>query len=339
MRKVKLLLCFSIISIILFAQTPTNDKNWYLDNSRSDEFDTTTLDSNLWEKKNYSGWGYGNYAVPSNVLLENNCLKLKLEKRGNGLYYTGQIESKNYQYLYGYYEIFCKILEPGNYKNNEPYTAGLIPTFWTAYQVRDPNNSNCIIAHNEIDILEPLATPTYNAHYHKVGIWYWDNFCGGTQTGTYTLSNIPALFLNWHKFAVEFLPNRVTYYFDDSPFYTDYDAPTFPTHGMNVILALAINYLQLDPNTIFPQYQIVDYFRFYNLKMDCGNTAIIENQTQFNTFDYKVKNNITIGTSSSNISISYGDSLTFRMNNSCIIKGNFVVPIGSEFNVIPTPCY
>lgn len=81
----------------------------------------------------------------------------------------------------------------------------------------------------------------------------------------------------------------------------------------------------------------VDYFRFYELSMDCANNATLVNQTQYDAYVPQVKQNITIGNNST--SISTGSADFFRFTTGITINGTFTVPVGEELKLLPTPCY
>lgn len=93
-----------------------------------------------------------------------------------------------------------------------------------------------------------------------------------------------------------------------------------------------------NPSITFPQYMKIDYFRYYQLKKNCNTDVIINDATDLNNYIFSVKRNITIGNASSIIYLNSGDIKTFRATNEITINGDFIVPIGSELNIIPTPC-
>ena len=95
-----------------------------------------------------------------------------------------------------------------------------------------------------------------------------------------------------------------------------------------------------DPNAPYPLEYIIDYFRYYQLDMSNCNTDItIRNNDDLNNFTYGVRKNITIGTGSSSIPLNSGDNITLRSSGEISINGEFIVPLGAELTLIPTPCH
>ncbi len=93
-----------------------------------------------------------------------------------------------------------------------------------------------------------------------------------------------------------------------------------------------------NPSITFPQYMKIDYFRYYQLRYDCTMDIVINNNTDLSNYVSSVKRKITIGNGTSTISLYSGDIKTFRATDETTINGDFSVPIGSELNIIPTPC-
>jgi len=113
--------------------------------------------------------------------------------------------------------------------------------------------------------------------------------------------------------------------------------PQFVVIDQQIDGGLPVPYL--NPNTPLPQYMSVDYFRYYSLSNNyCNQNATILNNSQLSSFLFAIRKNIFIGNGSSSISLSSGDNITFRATNEIIINGDFTVPLGSELNLIPTPC-
>ncbi len=158
-----------------------------------------------------------------------------------------------------------------------------------------------------------------------------------SRDGCQYLNSTP-LFENEHKYALEWLPNRVVYYFDDIPIH-EYEGIGIPQHTMIVVMAMQMSSGYVDTNIPIPQEYQVNYFRYYKLIDDyCGTDANIQNYTQLNRFVFGVRRNITIGAAESSISLSNADNKTFRASNEITIIGEFTVPLGAELNLIPKLC-
>jgi len=130
MKKKKFLIKFCVLALIthwlipnINAQTPLNDKNWLPKNtSLSDEFNGTSLNTNLWQALDCpSGIGYNwggstafsnqNVTVGGGVLSlittgEQFCFNVPPNNIG---YKTGGIWTINESYNYGYIEIYAQL--------------------------------------------------------------------------------------------------------------------------------------------------------------------------------------------------------------------------------------
>ncbi len=335
--------------MLVYGQIPPNlDDNWELNTTKSDEFNSTTLNSSKqdeldpWNGVGYN-WGGGQYFRPANVSVDGNNLQLKVEDISwSDKYYSGGVQSVDHNYSYGYFEIRAKL--PGFYNNGSPCGEGFWPAFWTYYVEHDANG--CRTIHDEIDILEPSGSQYADAKSNVAG-WHDEhpdcNIDHVKVSGNVWYTHSQPLFDDYHKYAVEWLPDRIIFYFDDQPFYVEYNHPKMVMEPQFVVIDQQIDgYLPvpyLNPNTPLPQYMSVDYFRYYELNDNyCGQNATILNNSQLNSFSYGIRQNITIGNGSSSVSLSSGDNKTFRATNEITINGDFTVPLGSELNLVPTPC-
>lgn len=331
------LLMICVITVSYGQIPPVMDDNWKLNLSKSDEFNDLTFDISIWDKINPSAgigfnWGGGQRFRPANVLVDGNNLILKAE-RCNSVIYSGGVQSVNHNYSYGYYEIRAQL--PGYYKNGTPCGYGFWPAFWTYYQ----NKVNgCVVIHDEIDILEPSGSQYANANVNVCG-WHDEIDCRTYKVGQKQYTNARPLFSRFHKYAVEWLPDRIIFYFDDKPFYENYNQPGMVMSPQYVVIDFQIDERHMPyDDTPWPQYMIVDYFKYYELNCDfCDDDIFIMNVHQFyNTSD--VWKNITIGDGINTISLLNDSSKTLRASNSITINNGFYVPLGTELNLIPTPC-
>lgn len=345
------LYCFNYNS---YSQvSPSTDNNWIPNTTKSDEFGGTTLDATKWYDISHpylqatgygSGWS-GMYIFSNNrKWVSNGELVLDYQYFPGQTYEhrTGGIKSINFDFSYGYFEIYAKL--PGYYENGVPIGRGFWPTFWLYFE---QYNSGCMVKHDEIDILEPSGCDYYSANANGVGIWDeidnpLDPLCKQPDKPFNLLkNNLPILFEGYHKYAAEWLQNRVVFYFDDVPFYSAYNHHAIPDVPMRVMIDLqlqpSVDYCWQQPLSM-PQQMTVDYFRYYELNKDCNNDAFLLNNTQLNSFVFQVKRNITIGNGTTSIYFPPNTKKTLRFSNELTINGTFNVFLGSELNLIPTPC-
>jgi beta-glucanase (GH16 family) len=347
-RKIKIYLLAILTSSGLYAQLPPNvDGNWQLNTGLSDEFNTLDLSKwnviDLWQGE-CCNWGGNSRFVTSNVTVSGGELLLKTDAPfpGSTVPYdfweccnTGGVNTLAENYHYGYYEIYAKL--PGNYHNGLPNGQKFWPAFWTYHQenINQPN-----YVHDEIDILEPSGAQYADGKTNVCG-WHDENGSGGSYKvgqGTYTSPN--PLFTGYHEYGLEWNADRIIFYFDDVPFYSSYNHPSLIMDPQRVVIGLQIDIgvADFNPSITFPQYMKVDYFRYYQLGKNCSTDVVINNNTDLSNYIFSVKRNITIGNGASTISLNSGDIKTFRATDETTINGDFTVPIGTELNIIPTPC-
>lgn len=347
--KIKIYLLAILTSSWLYAQLPPSiDGTWQLNSTLSDEFNTLDLSKwnviDLWQGE-CCNWGGNSRFVTSNVTVSGGELLLKTDApfSGSTVPYdfteccnTGGINTLAENYQYGYYEIYAKL--PGNYHNGVPNGQKFWPAFWMYHQEFPCS----VFVHDEIDILEPSGLQYADGKTNVCG-WHNENTNGTCTTykvgeGYYTSAN--PLFTGYHKYGLEWNTDRIIFYFDDVPFYSSYNHPSLIMDPQRVVIDLQIDIGVADFNSsiTFPQYMKVDYFRYYQLRKDCSTDVVINNNTDLSNYIFSVKRNIIIGDGTSTIGLNSGDIKTFRATNETTINGDFTVPIGSELNIIPTPC-
>ena len=283
---------------------------WILDTSQSDEFNGTALDTSKWwaiDPCNFTdsiyhgyNWGSGDHFRPQNVSVNNGNAVLTIDYNPDSLndsvpcfhhhlyrFYSGGIQSKQTReqgfdirgnYSYGYYEMRAKL--PGYYNaNHQSVGTGFWPTFWFYYEhLQGPCNKK----QDEVDILEPDAFQYYDARTNVVGLHDEDGMCVSHKIAQDSMRSATPLFEDYHKYAVESLPDKLIFYFDDQPFFSA-DTITSPqyTHSLNFPPYLSSSYecgvVSNNPyplsDTPFPQFMNIDYFRYYQLKPDSQNIA------------------------------------------------------------------
>jgi len=358
----------------LHAQIPPNiDYNWQLNTNLSDEFNSTTLDNSKWCKLDNSGqppcggynWGGNTNFQTNNVSLgtdgTKNVLMLRVDPPSintsspfvplypaDTIHYTisqcchtGGIQMiQGTNWSYGYIEISAKL--PGFSVNGIGQANKFWPTFWSY------NLYNCGNAHagrDEIDAMDVCCSFYSDTKTTTAGWCHIDPAtCTETDSPPATHVNDTPLCDNYHKIGAEWNTDRLIFYMDDIPWiYTNIQNLTLTPQRVLIEEQLDMNTNKdFSPGTIFPQYMRVDYFHYYKLRLDCSNPLTILNNLQLATYWTSgipaVKSDITIGNGVSPISLNSGVCYVFRAVNSITINGDFSAPIGSELNIIPTPC-
>lgn len=340
-----------LLSVKSLAQFPSsNDANWQLNSSRSDEF--SFLDLSKWDipleyYHDYNGCDETQvYHRYSGVYIQNNDrLVLQVSTLPQPYYHWNTNANPNrlcyykYQsgwiyswslYSYGYFEVVAK-MPMGNH-------------VWPAFWLNDSNwdYPNCF--YNEIDIQE--ICPQFGSQANVIGTFLhvqnnptgsidcnnlnnFINHYGITNTG------FPDLSTGYHTFACEWLPDRVVWYYDDQPIreiFNNYEV--IPNHPMHVILNVAVGATDFVPIS-GKDAMIVDRFRYYQLKTNnCNQTVVSQSNFNFNTFQYSVTKSFEL----SNSSIPGGSHVTLRFTDYATFYPDFTVPLGCEFAAIQTPC-
>jgi len=347
------ILITSIFSIFMgssfssLCQTPSNDLNWALDSAKSDEFNSTSINTSKWHILDCPGgdccnYGGGTAFEKGNVSDSGGLLRLRTDGPGfapipcnRETYATAGIVSDSGYYSYGYFEIYAKL--PGFYSNGNPCGRKFYPAFWTAYQKVD---SSCVVIHNEIDILEPSGAQYANANRNVCGWWFQNGHCGAYKVIQAIYNSSVPLFTGFHKYAVEWTPNSMVFFFDDMPFVENYNSPAMIMNPQQVFIdqQLSDSSVHFCDGITFPQYMSVDYFRYYKLNLDCGTSSVLLTNTDLAAYVYSVKSDITFGNGTNSISLNSTDKKYFRAVNTITINGTFTAPLGSELGLLPTAC-
>lgn len=341
-----LLLPIGILGAIK-GQSPANDLNWQLDGAKSDEFNEDTINRNLWHildcpSGDCCNWGGGTAFEKGNVSDSGGFLRLRVDGPGYApipcnreTFATGGIVTDSSNYSYGYFEISAQL--PGFYSKSGPCGQKFEPTFWTDYDVYD---TSCIVIHNEIDIFDIDGIQNIYSDSVIGGWWYQNGHCGAYSVGTGRTSSSTPLFATFHKYAVAWTSNAIIFYFDDTPYFQKYNDPSLLMHPLKVYIdeQLTDSSVHFCDGIPFPQYYLVDYFRYYTLKLDCSASVLLLTNADLAAYVYSVKSGITFGNGTDSISLNSGDVKYFRAVNSITINGTFTAPLGSELGLIPTPC-
>lgn len=363
------ILClFSISLVVASAQTPSCDKNWYLESEMSDEFSGTQINSNKWSR--CMSWGDCDIADDGTITkcsddqslyeLSGGVLTLYAKKQSQvckkyedgvwkyfiSQYTEGALFSKN-RYGYGYFEIRCKLPQVYKYR-------GINPSFWLFGQAGgDP------YSWNEIDIYEfngHSNTHTCNVHYMDKtmvpkGVSVEDaqnDFKWELRTNeNKKYHDFPVDFSDkgdgnkgFHTFGCEWTPNYIKIYCDGSLVnQTDMYCRKLQPMIMYVTMGILNEKFQDKENRVtdnknWPYSYQIDYIRYYTLDFE---TNVVVNTSNFN-FDksyYSVKKSITL----KNSTVPKNGKYTLRATDFIELQGDFTVPLGSELAIIPTAEY
>jgi|GEM_PF-1129560 beta-glucanase (GH16 family) len=382
MKKIIFALAF-LTNAVIFAQTPINDPTWQKDTALGDEFNGHTLNTSKWQALSCYGpgynWGGSTAFYPAYATVDSGYLKLAVDgskycftNPSDTGYKTAGIWSTNFNYTYGYFEISAEL--PGNYNSlHQPVGKKFWPGFWTYW---DPYETipgvRCIDSiHNEIDILEPSGTQ-YNGTTNVCGFWhevdtavcyyrpYPSCACyarNATKEVQYSFTNSTPLFTGFNKYAVEWNSNRMVFYFNDTPIGQSFNNPDFVNQGnQRVVIDQQLDgSVTFDSSTvrIFKKdtlYMRIDYFRYYNLNLDCSHNLTFTKDTDVSNYtNYAVKDTIIFGNGTNSINLTGRinplriSTFVFRAVNGFRIpkysSTTFTVLKGTQLLLIPTACH
>ena len=328
---------FTILSLIgicgVMAQTPHTDPHWIRNDILSDEFDG--FKKNIW--KEFSGLEMLGSAFPlsDNIQYGNDngrdFLRFFANVENGNIYSGGLVMGPGFNGIYGlgygYYEVEARVLQTPN------IVSGIYPAFW----MQQGNNGIYPYWYEELDIFE-VNNCEVRTNKHHVHYWYYpDEYTPKEVYTDFTKYNVDMS--QWHKYAVEWLPERVTFYLDNEAFFViGNEHPKLPWHqNTSLRLGLAIDnpawcYPYITINRILGYYD-VNYFRYHQLKYDCK--TVVTQISNFNTYDYAVKKSISLNGTTT---IPANANITLRATDYIELQPGFSVDTGRVLYLDITPC-
>ncbi len=147
----------------------------------------------------------------------------------------------------------------------------------------------------------------------------------------------------WHKYGMDWEPNFVNWYIDDTLAKTVYYNYSVFNDSMYLIIDNffpASSKLDGSPiyqtPTTFPYNYDIDYVKTYKLIPDCED-AYSACFLNLSTYPWGVKQSVEI-TGCLPTNITSGQNVTLRAVNSVKLDKNFTVGLGAAFHVIMQPC-
>jgi beta-glucanase (GH16 family) len=325
----------------VFSQNPPTDKNWetvFVDGFKF-------LNTNFWTvQDNFDHYGAIVVFNKQNVYTSNGNLVLETKKEpyccppqhvgewgckrqwltGNCYQYTsGYVVSKTL-YKYGYFEMYAKL----------PGSSGYFPAFWLHGSGENLTNNNCWS--NEIDIFE-----AYGSRIGAVESNAWYGFkCEEKAKEIGAIPHACNYTTGYHWYGMEWDRNKITWYVDRKAVrqITNNMEGIGIQNAMKIIINTGLNSNItgdniISNNTIFPNYMYVDQLNHYKLKYDCK--TVVNEISNYNTFNYAVKKSISLSGASS---LSSGQNVSLRATNFIELNAGFEVPTGAELYLDINPC-
>lgn len=268
----------------------------------------------------------GDYEIPANFLFQDSI-------NSKGIYYfSGTIESMTMDYHFGYYEL----------KASLPIHEGGCSAFWLW------GNTNS--TYEEIDIYEHFRADSQNnlSRVYSCGIWY------NGESNVYECANNYAKYhysyenqyqdlSHDHIFACEWLPDRVTWYFDGMVINECKNRNQIPQNPKKIKVTYPINGNALNPDDNIPTWRgsdtlTISYIKHYALKTSCDNDLYITSGSQMSSMDYKVQRSITLGSANAIVIVPHDINFTLRAVESITIDGAFELALGTEMTLMVHEC-
>lgn len=155
---------------------------------------------------------------------------------------------------YGYYEARLWL----------PDGTGVWSAFWALESERLSPTRDRVV---EVDVMENYGTAMPGQYSSVVHEWDWANKTLEGHASTYARANpgVGVVASGWHTYGVEITPERMTFYFDDRPYWTKATPAALDTDPMFMINLAAGGGWTIDPK-LKDASLYVDYFRAYEAK-------------------------------------------------------------------------
>ena len=261
-------------------------------------------------------------------------------------YFSGAIESIQKSFLYGYFEIRCKL----------PVHRGAFPAFWLwgGNNTTDPH-------YEEIDIFEyswNITKPGYNHYSHGLGdtrcitagMYYntngsYNNNSSIARILTRVSNNKPSM-NQWNTFGCLWMPDKVIWYLNGEEFNSYYVRDSIPHHPLYLMANYAIDnfIMTIDENHdttfyIYNDIMYIDYIKAYEPIWDCDNCVFIENQYQLDNYEHGIKRSVTISNNDSiPLLIDASDKKSIMASEYVLIEGPFHVNSRANFSIMIHNC-
>jgi beta-glucanase (GH16 family) len=263
----------------------------------NDEFDSQTLNTNAWGT-GMKPWGTTDnnpcLIIPEDTYLQDSNLVLRSKMGSFGQYHysCGWAWSKKW-FKYGYFEMRAKY----------PKGKGQWPAWWMLKEGWPP----------EIDIAEYRGAPLG----YMTEAFYW-----GDWSTTLLRETQGWDFTAWHTYGLQWDPQYLIWYIDGKVT-KYYSSDQVPSDSMYIIFSGGLDGSSADTTTGFPNYYIIDYFRYYQTSDtgSCLPTPIIPN-AQVNFGAWKITDSLNVNQGAYVILAPYPSSGGTWSWSGCDISGS-----------------
>lgn len=260
-------------------------------------------------------------------------------------YNTEYTQEDNRKFLYGYFEIRCKL----------PQHPGTFPAFWLQASNKDsvdPHYEEIDIFEHSRNLLHSYCNPTPpsvqdSSRVFTTGIYYNNTGNTANHTDESFARNFPVIpcsvndLSDWHVFSCEWQPGMVKWFFDGEMVNQTSPTDSIPHRPMYLKVNYAIDIFACPHNKPIwfgSDTMVIDHIKVYQLKWDCDEEEEITCQAELDNFNYSVKKLVNVSSAVGNVAVENSDAVIFRVTDSFEITGEFQVDSGAEFSVIMQNC-
>ena len=216
-----------------------------------DQFNGNKLDTSKWEIRGVGARALG-FVSPEAMKVENGYLKLFALKKGDSMLISAIGTQNKFMSKYGYFECRAQLQK----------SPGVWGAFWLQSPKLSDGDNNPTLFGAEIDIMEFFKKLGIDIVSHNV---WWGPYGPHQHTTHGMQSYLKGVSKGFHKFAVEWTPEKYIFYVDGYKFYE-------VTKGIShadeyIILSMELPHDAKDiEHTVFPDVFIVDYVKVYKKK-------------------------------------------------------------------------
>jgi beta-glucanase (GH16 family) len=190
-------------------------------------------------------------------------------------------------------------------------------------------------------MIESASNDNHNVvtmHYKEDG---WQREWMRNYTYNYSQSEVN----QWHTYAMEWSPNCVLYYIDGKQILNINSPYCGQLSKMQMIIDINAP-LEMDDGVWnfsmqgakFPFDYDIDYVFVKKLKCDIGTSFTANSYTQLQTYDNKVKKDVTIGGGTSSVVIPNNADVYVRAKDYILLDAGFEVQPGGSFYANVSGC-
>lgn len=255
-------------------------------------------------------------------------------------YYTGNIQSYQQSYHYGYYEIECAL----------PIHPGIHTSFWIWGPHKDTLEG--IKRYEEIDIME-YSKGDWNGDEERgysSGIWFRQQDINDTLSPEqysykqFHLAQTEPDISHMHTYGCEWMPDHVIFYRDGMVTHEIFDEEHIPKYPKYIKTGYTIDdnaVKKVNDTLYYPEWMgpdtiTINYIKVYQLDTDCETDEYVQNTQQLNQIN-SMKRSITIS-NPSGMTLPSTTNKTLRASDFILINEPFEAASGAQLTLMVHDC-